>query len=158
MGGPRVREQLQAVALSALCGLAFLGPGAWPGNAVVPFPPEAIEPLRSEVLASGERRLEELLLGNASLGDKYGQSLAWDRITRDALVEGRIPRWTREIGGGASFVPQMGQVYQPWTWLLRLLPAPGIYGLWFLLHQVVFGWLGYRFLRRIGTSHAAGLF
>lgn len=149
--GPTVREQLLAALVAALCGLLFLGPAVLPSHALLPFPPENLEPWRSE------QPVGDLLYGQPSLGDKYNQSLAWDRITTDALREGRLPLWTRDIGGGAAFVPQMGQVYQPWTWLLLLLPAPRAYGLWFLLHQVVIGWLCYRFLRRLEVRHAAAL-
>ncbi len=151
------REQLQAVLLSALCSVLFLGEALWPGRALVPYPPEVIEPLRSEALADGRVALADLQRGNPAFGDKYHQSLCWDRITQEGLGEGRWPLWTRRIGGGAPFVPQMGQVYQPWNLLLWLWPSTAIYGPWFLLHQVVFGWLAYRFLRRIRCSHGAAL-
>ena len=153
---PPRNEQLHALLLAALCALLFLGKSVWPGYALVPFPPEAHEPLLQEALARG-MPLEQILVGNSSLGDKYNQSLAWDRIQQDALRAGSLRLWSREIGGGAPFVPQMGQIYQPWNLLLLAIPAAGIYGLWFLLHQVVFGWLAYRFFRRIGLAHASAL-
>lgn len=153
-----LREHVQVSVLCALCALVFLGRGVWPGNAVVPFPPEAIEPLRSEALHDGRVTEADLAVGNPVMGDKFQQSLTWDRVLAAALAEGRVPKWCRELGGGAPFVPQMGQPYQPWNLLLLLVrPAPGVYGLWFLGHLVVFGWLGYLFLRRTGCGHAAGL-
>lgn len=154
---PPRREQLHAVLLAALCSVLFLGEALLPGHAVMPFAPEVLEPLRTEALESGRVTLADLTVGNPSGGDKYNQSLAWDRITHDRLSAGDWPLWTRDISGGAPFVPQMGQIYQPWSWLLPLVPSPGVYGLWYLLHQVLFAFFGYRFLRRIGVQHASGL-
>ena len=51
----------------------------------------------------------------------------------------------------------MSQVYQPWNLLLLAVPALGAYGIWFLLHQILFGFFAYRFVRKIGSSHVAGL-
>jgi hypothetical protein len=148
---------MQALVLAALCSVLFLGKALLPGYAVMPFPPEVLEPMRSEALAEGRVTAADLQQGNPSFGDKYNQSLAWDRITGDRLRGGDFPLWTRDIAGGAPFVPQQGQPYMPWSWLLPLIPAPGVYGLWYFLHQVVFAAFAYRFLRRIGTGHAAGL-
>lgn len=52
----------------------------------------------------------------------------------------------------------MAQPYEPIN-LLLLLPSPSVawYGWWYLVHLVLFGWLAYRFLRRIGCAHAAAL-
>lgn len=155
-GPPSLRDQLVALLVAALCSILFLGKGLAPGCALLPFPPEGIQPWRDDAVSKGEN-LDTLLVGNSSMGDKFGQSLAWDRIQQDALREGRFPLWTRLIGGGQPFVPQMSQVYEPWTWLLLLVPALGAYGIWFFLHQALFGWFAYRFVRRIGCSHAAGL-
>ncbi len=124
---------------------------------MVPFPPEHIPPLRSEASSRG-LTADDLLIGNPSGGDKYNQSLAWDRIARDRLRQGEIPRWTRDLGGGAPVVPQMGQVYMPWTWLLRWFDSTTIYGPWFFAHQCLLGLLLYHFLRRLAVSHAAALF
>ncbi|MBL8756434.1 MAG: YfhO family protein [Planctomycetes bacterium] len=150
------REQLQAALLAALCAVLFLGPALLPGRALVPYPPElhAVEGAHARAAGMAD---DELYRGTLCMGDKYGQSLAWDRILQDRLRKGEIPLWTNDIGGGASFVPQMAQVFQPWNALLLLLPSTQAYGIWFLLHQVLFGWLGYRFFRRIGCSHGAGL-
>ena len=145
-----------ALLVATLCSILFLGKGILPSFALLPFPPEAMQPWRDDALSRGET-LDTLLVGNSSMGDKYGQSLAWDRIQQDALREGRLPLWTREIGGGQPFVPQMSQVYQPWNLLLLAVPALGAYGIWFLLHQILFGFFAYRFVRKIGSSHVAGL-
>ncbi|MCC6671473.1 MAG: YfhO family protein [Planctomycetes bacterium] len=153
---PPGREQLQAVLLAALCALVFLGRAVLPDRALVPFPIEAMEPWSAEAAARVPPG-EAVLRGNPTMGDKYNQSLAWDRILGDALADGRVPAWTRDLAGGAAFVPQMAQVYQPWNLLLLLVPAPGCYGPWFFLHLVLLGWLGYRFLRQIGVHHLAGL-
>src|SRR5262245_46376056 len=150
-----MREQLQALLLAALCSILFLGEALLPGRALVPFPPEAIEPLRSEALADGRVTLDDLRCGNPAFADKYNQSLNWDRTTQRALRQGRLPAWTEGIGGGAPFVPQMGQVYQPWNLLLLVCPSTAVYGTWYFLHQVLFGWLAYRFLRRIACTHHA---
>lgn len=133
---------MQALVLAALCSVLFLGKALLPGYAVMPFPPEVLEPMRSEALAEGRVTAADLQQGNPSFGDKYNQSLAWDRITGDRLRSGDFPLWTRDIAGGAPFVPQQGQPYMPWSWLLPLIPAPGVYGLWYFLHQVVFGTAG----------------
>ena len=154
------RRQLAEAVLSALCAaVLFLRAGVLPTRALVPFPPELYEPLRSEVLASGELQAAELDAGNRSLGDKYNQSLAWDRILQTRLRHGDVPLWTRDIAGGAPFVPQMAQVYQPWNLLLAALPIPscGIYGLFVASHLLLLGTFAYWFLRRLGVAHAAPL-
>jgi hypothetical protein len=143
--------------LAAVAAAMFLGPSLLPGRALVPYPPEHIPPLRSELAARG-LHAHDLLVGNPTGGDKYNQSLAWDRIARDRLRQGEIPLWTRDLGGGAPVVPQMGQVYMPWTWLVAWFDSTTIYGPWFFLHQVLLGLLLYHFLRRLGVAHAAALF
>jgi hypothetical protein len=150
------REQLQAALLAALCAALFLGPALLPGRALVPYPPE-LHAVEGAVARAGGIADDELHRGTLCMGDKYGQSLAWDRILQDRLRAGEIPRWTKDIAGGAAFVPQMAQVYQPWNVLLLLLPSAQVYGWWFLLHQILFGWLAYRFFRRIDCGHGAGL-
>lgn len=154
---PPRREQLQAVLLAALCSVVFLGKALWPGYAVMPYPPEVLEPNRTEALAEGRVTLDDLSVGNPSFGDKYNQSLTWDRVLGDRMQEGVVPRWTRDISGGAALVPQACQPYQPWSWMTGLISTPGIYGPWFLLHQVLFSFFAYRFLRRIGVCHLSGL-
>ena len=154
---PPAGQQLQAIVLAVLCSLLFLGTAVLPTNCLVPYPPEALEPLKSEALADGRITNVELLTGNVAMGDKYNQSLAWDRILQDRLRGGEIPLWTRDIAGGVPFVPQMAQVYQPWNLLLLVVPAAGIYGIWYLAHMVLFGFFAYRFCRRLGTSHVPGL-
>ncbi|MDA0935048.1 MAG: hypothetical protein O3C51_16485, partial [Planctomycetota bacterium] len=152
-------ELLHAALVALACALAFLGPGALPTRSVVPFPPERFEPLRTEALADASLWEQDLRVGSAEFGDKYNQSLAWDRIQQDRLRAGSIPLWTRDIAGGAPFVPQMAQVYQPWNLLLLLpLPSVGIYGLWWTLHLIAYGVGAYWFLRRISCGHAAALF
>lgn len=156
---PCRRELVQAILIAVLCALAFLRAGVLPTRAVVPFPPERFEPLRSELLAAGEITQEEIDRGNASMGDKYNQSLAWDRILQDRLQSGELPLWSRDIAGGVAFVPQMAQVYQPWNLLLALPLASsvGMYGPWYFLHLVLWGTFAYWFFRRIGLHHHAGL-
>lgn len=152
-------ELLQAALVALVCAVAFLGEGVLPSRSVVPFPPERFEPLRTEALADASIREHELRAGSAEFGDKYNQSLAWDRIQQDRLRAGSIPLWSRDIGGGVPFVPQMAQVYQPWN-LLLLLPVPsvGLYGIWWTLHLIAYGVGAYWFLRRISCGHAAAIF
>ncbi|MHC5070225.1 MAG: hypothetical protein ACYTGO_07015 [Planctomycetota bacterium] len=154
---PPPRQQVHALLLALLCSLLFLGTAVLPTNCLLPYPPEALEPLRSEAIAAGQITADELLVGNVAMGDKYGQSLAWDRILQDRLRQGELPLWTRDIAGGVPFVPQMAQVYQPWNLFLLVLPAAGVYGLWYLLHQLLFGFFAYRFLRRLSVSHVPAL-
>ncbi len=156
---PAPRDCLTAALLAALCSLLLLGAGVLPTRAVVPFVPERYEPARSEAEVAGTLDPARLALGTATLGDKYNQSLAWDRITQDRLRAGSLPTWSRALGGGAPFVPQMGQVYQPWNLLLLIpgLPSAGVYGLWLLIHHVLLGLGAFWFLRRIGASNAAAL-
>ncbi len=151
-----IGRYLQALLLAAFAGALFLGPALLPGRALVPFPPEHVPPLGAEI---AQRGLDgtDLLVGNPAGGDKYNQSLAWDRISRDRLRGGSIPLWTRDLGGGAPVVPQMGQVYMPWTWLLRWVDSTTAYGPWFLLHLCVLALLFVDFLRLLGVRPAAGL-
>jgi len=123
----------------------------------VPFPPERFEVQRAEARAAGTFDPEDAQRGNASGGDKYMQSLAWDRIMADRFRALDFPLWTRDIAAGAPFVPQMAQVYEPVNLLLFVLPSVEWYGVWFFLHQVLFGFFCYLFLRRLGVSHLAGL-
>jgi len=150
------REQLQAVLLALLCSVMFLGSALIPGRALVPFPPE-LNTIEGAVARDKGMDPDELYRGALCMGDKYSQTLAWDRIMQDRMRSGEIPLWTKDIAGGASFVPQMAQVYQPWNLMLLAVPSVEIYGYWYLLHQVLFGWLAYRFFRRIKVSHGAAL-
>ncbi len=140
--------------LAALCSVLFLGPALLPGRALVPYPVTLFDVQHSEAVQRGE---PVELRGSVAMGDKYNQSLCWDRVLQDRLRQGEWPRWTRDIAGGAAFVPQMAQVWQPWNLLLLIVPAAQWYGLVFLLHQVLFGWLCYRFLRQLGCSDQAAL-
>ena len=79
---PPAGQQLQATLLALLCSLLFLGTAVLPTHAVLPYPPEALEPLRSEALAAGTITAPELLQGNVAMGDKYNQSLTWDRVLK----------------------------------------------------------------------------
>lgn len=151
-----IGRYLQALLLAALAAVLFLGPALLPGRALVPFPPEHTPPLTAEVEARGLDQAD-LLVGNPAGGDKYNQSLAWDRISQDRLRAGSIPLWTRDLGGGAPVVPQMGQVYMPWTWLVRWLDATTLYGPWYFLHLCVLAVLLMDFLRLLGVRPAAGL-
>ncbi|MCB9885621.1 MAG: YfhO family protein [Planctomycetes bacterium] len=146
-----------ALLLAALCSVLFLQGALLPGTALVPYPPEQIDVFRAQAEARGELDLHDLRRGNTSGGDKYLQSLCWDRVLHDRLRAGETPRWTRDIGGGAPFVPQMAQVYEPINLLLLLLPGEQWYGWWYLLHQVLFGWFAYVFLRRIGCGQEGAL-
>jgi hypothetical protein len=159
--GARVsrRELGEALLWALLLALLFLRAGVLPTRAVLPFVPEVYEPLRSEALADGSITPAELDRGNRTMGDKFNQSLAWDRILQTRLRAGEPPLWTRDIAGGAPFVPQMAQVWQPWNLLLAWLPIPscGIYGIWLLGHLVLLGLGAYWFLRGLGLAHAAAL-
>ena len=156
---PTRREFLAALGLALLLALAFVGRAVRTDTALMPFVPERYEPLASEARAEGSLAPDALTAGNVTMGDKYNQSLAWDRIQQDALQGGRIRRWTDRIAGGAAFVPQMAQVYQPWN-LLLLLPidSAGIYGLWYVLHLVLWGLGAWWFLRRVGLAQASAVF
>lgn len=154
---PTRHEALQAWGLAALCALLFVGAALLPGRAMVPYAPEVPEPMRTMALADGAT-VAELERGNTSMGDKYHQSLAWDRIIQDRFRAGDFPLWTRDIGGGAPFVPQMGQVYQPWNVLLFFWPSEQWYGPVVFLHLLLIGWFAYAFFRRLGCVHKAALF
>ncbi len=154
---PSRQQHAQALLLALLCAALFLREALLPGTALVPYPPEQFEVVRAERAAAGALDLAAARAGNASGGDKYLQSLCWDRVLQDRLRAGESPRWTRDIGGGAPFVPQMAQVYQPINLLLLLLPSTQWYGWWFAVHQVLLGYLAWLFLRRIGCGQPAAL-
>lgn len=156
---PCRRQIVEALLWAACLALLFLRGAALPTRACVPVCPEVYEPLRSEVLARGEFTAAELDAGNATMGDKYNQSLCWDRILQDRLRSFELPLWTRDIGGGVPFVPQMAQVFQPWNLLLAVLPIPscGIYGIWLFLHLSLLGFFAWWFARRLGIAHTAAL-
>src|SRR5688572_22011762 len=111
----------------------------------------------AEAVAAGRFDPADAFRGNVGMGDKYLQSLCWDRVMQDRFRASELPRWTNDIGGGAPFVPQMAQPWQPINVLLLVWPSEQWYGWWFLVHQVLFGGLAYGFLRRIGCGHGAGL-
>lgn len=150
-------ERLQAWLLALVCAALFLREGLWPGRALLPYPAEQMAVPRAEAIAAGRFDPAAARRGLAAGGDKYLQSLCWDAVLQRRLRSGELPRWTRDIAGGAPFVPQMAQVYEPINLLLLALPAGGWYGIWYLLHLVLFGGLAYGFLRRLGIGHGAGL-
>ena len=154
---PNRRENLQAVLLALVCAVLFLRESLLPGNALVPHPPELFDVHMAEAKANGTFDEEDAFRGNVGMTDKYLQSLCWDRVMQDRFRAGEIPRWTRDIGGGAPFVPQMAQPYQPINLLLLMIPSIEWYGWWYLVHLVLFGWFAYLFLRRIGCLHGAAL-
>lgn len=155
--GPSRRQHLQAVLLALVCAVLFLRESLLPGNALVPHPPELFDVHMAEAKANGTFDADDTFRGNVGMTDKYLQSLCWDRVMQDRLRQGELPRWTRDIGGGAPFVPQMAQPYQPINVLLFLMPSVEWYGWWYLVHLVLFGWFAYLFLRRIGCLHPAAL-
>ncbi|MEY4674899.1 MAG: hypothetical protein RL148_2683 [Planctomycetota bacterium] len=147
--------------LAALCAVLFLREALVPGRSLVPYPPEVMDVQGAQRKAAGllstPEQLAEVGRGNVSMGDKYNQSLCWDRVLETRLRQGEVPLWTRDIGGGASFVPQMAQVWQPWNALLLVLPAEQWYG-WFVFgHLVLGGWLAWWFLRSVGLGQPAAL-
>ncbi|MBL8727567.1 MAG: YfhO family protein [Planctomycetes bacterium] len=154
---PSRQQHLQALLLALLCAVLFLRDGLLPGRALVPFPPELFDVPMAEAQARGTFDAADAYRGNFGMADKYLQSLCWDRVMADRFAAGELPRWTNDIGGGAPFVPQMAQPYEPVNLLLLLLPSEQWYGWWFLLHQVLFGYLAYTFLRRLGCRHASAL-
>lgn len=154
---PSRTQRIQALLLALCCALGFLREALLPGRALVPYPPEQFDVVRAEAIARGTLDLDDARRGNTGGGDKYLQSLCWDRVMQDRLRAGELPLWTRDIVGGAPFVPQMAQVYEPVNLLLLVLPSTEWYGWWFLLHQVLFGVLCYTFLRRLGCGHAGAL-
>ncbi len=154
---PSRQQHLQALLLAALCAVLFLRDGLLPGRALVPFPPELFDVPMAEATARDTFDPADAFRGNVGMTDKYLQSLCWDRVMADRFADGELPRWTRDIGGGAPFVPQMAQPYEPINLLLLLLPSEQWYGWWFCLHQVLFGWFAYTFLRRLGCRHLSAL-
>lgn len=154
---PTRTHRLHAFLLALGCAVLFLQDALIPGRALVPYPPEQFDVQRAEARANGTLDLADARRGNTSGGDKYLQSLAWDRIMADRFATGEVPLWTRDVVGGAPFVPQMAQVYEPINLLLLAWPSVEWYGIWFLLHQVLFGFFCYLFLRRLGITHLAAL-
>lgn len=148
---------MQALLLALLCSVLFLRDGLLPGRALVPHPPELFDVHMAAAKAAGTFDPADAFRGNAGMTDKYLQSLCWDRVMQDRFLAGELPRWTRDIGGGAPFVPQMAQPWQPINLLLFLLPSEQWYGWWYLLHQVAFGCLAYAFFRRLGCLHGSAL-
>jgi hypothetical protein len=145
------------VLLALLCAVLFLRDALLPGRALVPHPPELFDVVMAEAVANGRFDAADTFRGNVGMTDKYLQSLCWDRVLQDRFRNGELPRWTNDIGGGAPFVPQMAQPWQPINLLLLALPSEQWYGWWFLLHQVLFGWFAYVFLRRLGCAHGPAL-
>jgi hypothetical protein len=154
---PSRRQHLEAVLLAFCCAVLFLREALLPGRALVPHPPELFDVVMAEAVAAGRFDAADTFRGNVGMTDKYLQTLTWDRVMQDRFAAGELPRWTNDIGGGAPFVPQMAQPWQPINLLLFVLPSEQWYGWWFLLHQVLFGWLGYVFFRRLGCGHAGAL-
>ncbi|MEO6593161.1 MAG: hypothetical protein ABIP94_00240, partial [Planctomycetota bacterium] len=158
---PTRPQHLQAVSLALLCAVLFLRDGLLPGRALVPHPPELFDVHRAEAQARGTFDPADAYRGNAGMADKYVQSLCWDRVMQDRFRAGELPRWTKDIGGGAPFVPQMAQPWQPINLLLLLVPggqwSAEWYGWWFLIHQVLFGYFAYLFLRRLRCLHQSAL-
>lgn len=151
------QQRLAALLLACLCSALFLRDALWPGRTLVPHPPELFDVCMAEAHAAGSFDAREVFRGNVGMTDKYLQSLCWDRVMQDRFRRGELPRWTNDIGGGAPFVPQMAQPWQPINLLLLLLPSEQWYGWWYFVHQVLFGVFAYGFLRRLGCLHGASL-
>lgn len=154
---PTARQFWQALLLAVACSVLFLRGALLPGRALVPHPPELFDVEMAEAQAKGQLDRDEVFRGNVGMTDKYLQSLCWDRVMHDRFRAGELPRWTNDIGGGAPFVPQMAQPWQPINALLFVLPSEQWYGWWYFVHQVLFGVFAYAFLRRLGCQHAAAL-
>ncbi|MEC8653489.1 MAG: YfhO family protein [Planctomycetota bacterium] len=154
---PTRRQHAQALLLAMACAVLFLRESLLPGTALVPHPPELFDVVMEEAIAAGTFDREDAFRGNVGMTDKYLQSLCWDRVMQDRFEDGEFPRWTRDIGGGAPFVPQMAQPFQPINLLLLLLPSVEWYGWWYFVHLTLFGWFAYRFLRRVGSAHGGAL-
>lgn len=154
---PTARQLLHALALACLCSVLFLRGALLPGKALVPHPPELFDVVMAEAIERGEFDPADAFRGNVGMTDKYLQSLCWDRVMQDRFGAGEVPRWTKDIAGGAPFVPQMAQPFQPINLLLGVLRSEQWYGWWFFCHQVLFGFFAYCFLRRLGCAHGASL-
>ncbi len=154
---PSRQQHLQALLLALVCSVLFLRDALLPGRSLVPFPPELLDVRMAQAKTAGNFDADECFRGNASMGDKYLQSLCWDRVMHDRFRAGEMPAWTRDIGGGAPFVPQMAQPWEPINALLLFCAPEQWYGWWYLLHQVAFGWFAYVFFRRLGCLHASSL-
>ena len=155
---PTRRQHLSALALAFLCAVLFLRDGLLPGRALVPHPVELFDVHMAEAIGNGTFDPATAYRGNLGMADKYMQSLCWDRVMQDRFAAAEWPRWTRDIGSGAPFVPQMAQPWQPINLLLLFLPSEQWYGWWYLVHLVLFGYFAWVFLRRLGCRHASALF
>lgn len=151
------RQWLWATLIACVCAALFLRDALLPGRALVPHPPELFDVVMAEAHAAGRFDPADAFRGNVGMADKYLQSLCWDRVMMDRFRAGELPRWTNDIGGGAPFVPQMAQPWQPINALLLLLPSEQWYGWWCFVHLALFGLFAYAFLRRLGCLHGAAL-
>ena len=151
------RQWLLAALLACVCAALFLRDALLPGRALVPHPPELFDVVMAEAHATGRFDPADAFRGSVGMADKYLQSLCWDRVMMDRFRAGELPRWTNDIGGGAPFVPQMAQPWQPINALLLLLPSAQWYGVWCFVHLALFGLFAYAFLRRLGCLHGAAL-
>ena len=57
-----------------------------PGKALVPYPPE-LNAVEGAVARANGLSPDELYRGALCMGDKFSQSLAWDRIMQDRMRE-----------------------------------------------------------------------
>ena len=151
------RQWLWATLLACALAALFLRDALLPGRALVPHPPELFDVVMAEAHAAGRFDAADAFRGNVGMADKYLQSLCWDRVMMDRFRAGELPRWTNDIAGGAPFVPQMAQPWQPINALLLLLPSEQWYGWWCFVHLGLFGLFAYAFLRRLGCLHGAAL-
>jgi hypothetical protein len=151
------RQWLWATLLACALAALFLRDALLPGRALVPHPPELFDVVMAEAHAAGRFDAADAFRGNVGMADKYLQSLCWDRVMMDRFRAGELPRWTNDIAGGAPFVPQMAQPWQPINALLLLLPSEQWYGWWCFVHLALFGLFAYAFLRRLGCLHGAAL-
>ncbi len=151
------RQWLWATLVACVCAALFLRDALLPGRALVPHPPELFDVVMAEAHAAGRFDPVDAFRGSVGMQDKYLQSLCWDRVMQDRFRAGELPRWTNDIAGGAPFVPQMAQPWQPINALLLLLPSEQWYGWWCFVHLALFGVFAYAFLRRLGCVHGAAL-
>lgn len=147
----RRRVGLALVALPLLFAGKAMLTGAVLGPVDIAYQAYPLKALSAEVGIEGVR--------SPILADVVMQNIPWQVAVRNALAEGRLPRWNPYILAGEPLLAaQQHGVLHPATWLGFLLPPPQAWTLGMAVRIFLALLCAYLFFRELGCGEIASLF
>jgi hypothetical protein len=147
----RRRVGLVLVAMPLLLAGKALLTGAVLAPIDIAYEAYPLKALRAQVGIEGVR--------SPILADVVMQNIPWQVAVRDALAEGRLPRWNPYVLAGEPLLAaQQHGVLHPATWLGFLLPPPQAWTLGMAVRIFLALLCAYLFFRDLGCGEGASLF